>query len=136
MAKLTKKEKEQIERQTKQQMGYKSDRGPTWVGIRPSIMMDKKQKTMDELSDKKTVDKEINDLDKDVFITIKNNKDIDVGKCKDIEGITVNGISLSAYSVQKEKSFDEILEDAKKRITKNDKENSIKNKSEMSLDFT
>ena len=43
MAKLTKKEKEQIERQTKQQMGYKSDRGPTWVGIRPSIMMDKKQ---------------------------------------------------------------------------------------------
>ena len=91
---------------------------------------------MDELSDKKTVDKEINDLDKDSFITIKNNKDIDVGKCKDIEGITVNGISLSAYSVQKEKSFDEILEDAKKRITKNDKENSIKNKSEMSLDFT
>lgn len=41
MAKLTKKEKEKIHMQTLQMLGGHS-RGATWVGLRPSVVEDKR----------------------------------------------------------------------------------------------
>lgn len=41
MAKITKKEKEKIHRQVLEMTGG-PDRGPTWVGIRPSVQEDKR----------------------------------------------------------------------------------------------
>lgn len=43
MAKLTKREKEKIHRQVVESMGG-ADRGPTWVGCRPSVHQDKTTK--------------------------------------------------------------------------------------------
>lgn len=96
--KLSRKEKEILGKRMndERRKDGKIDRGPTWVGIRPSIHLSGKDEAKNTACDKMVVKKIIEEEFED-NMPFNQIEDIDVGDVGNIEGITINGKPLSEY---------------------------------------